>query len=360
MTGISQHFAVLSYVVAIGVTAGTITALKYVAPRLGLVDTPGGHHMHHVPTPLVGGIGMFSGFSLSVLILQTPLSTMLPLFAGCALLVVVGVLDDLHELSTRARFGAQIIAAFLVAVWGDLTLRDLGYLVSEDIVDLGMWAVPITVFATVGVVNALNMSDGMDGQAGGVVFIAFGFLVLVTMWVGREPDMTILVLIWLTTGAFLAFNIRLPGRRRAAVFMGDAGSMFLGFVLSYYLIDLSQGEDRVISPVTALWFLALPLYDTVGVMFRRILEGCSPFGSDRTHYHHLLLGLGLRVNQSLFVILTTATALASVGLAGQILKAPEPVMFYGFLGLFLVYFLITGLGVRRMRSAASLEPRLPS
>jgi UDP-GlcNAc:undecaprenyl-phosphate GlcNAc-1-phosphate transferase len=120
--------------------------------------------------------------------------------------------------------------------------------------------------------------------------------------------------------------------------MGDAGSMFLGFVLTWLLISLSQGENRVIAPVTALWLFAMPLLDTISLMIRRLLKGRSPFSADREHLHHVLQAAGYSVNQSVLTIHGLALAAALVGVGGLYMKAPDWVMFYGFLGLFALYF----------------------
>lgn len=345
----------LSYPLAFVATVVLLYVLKRLAPRIDLVDYPGGHRWHETATPLVGGLAMFLGFLFGVLTLDIPLAPLRSFFAAAALLIVVGVLDDLHELSSNLRFVPQVAAALLMVYWGGVSLHDLGALTFGAPVYLGRWAVPITVFAGVGVINALNMSDGMDGQAGGLTVVALAALALVAANAGNVPDAQLLILLAVLVAAFLLFNLRLL-RARALVFMGDAGSMFLGFALAWFLIKLSQGEQRAMTPVTALWLLALPLFDTVGIMLRRILQRRSPFLADREHFHHLLLAWGCSVNQALVVVLGAALACAAVGLGGLYLRLSEGVMFSGFLVVFGAYFLGTWHAWKGLPASAAEGP----
>jgi UDP-GlcNAc:undecaprenyl-phosphate GlcNAc-1-phosphate transferase len=182
------------------------------------------------------------------------------------------------------------------------------------------------------------MMDGIDGLAGGLCLMALGILGALALAGGRVADGYMLFVIVSAAGAFLCLNLRLPWSKQAAVFMGDAGSMFLGFTLAWFFVSLSQGEHRVITPVTALWLFAIPLFDTVSLMIRRILKGRSPFSADREHFHHVLQLAGYSVNQSVLIIYGLALALACTGLAGFYARAPEWIMFYGFITIFALYF----------------------
>jgi len=330
----------LSYLLAFGVAVLLLRVLARVAFRIDLVDQPNERKDHHGAVPLIGGLAMFMAFSFAALTLPVPLAHFRSFFAGAALLVVVGVLDDMHELSSAARFAAQIIAALVMIHQGGVVLQDFGAIGwAGNWFELGNWSVPLTVFATVGVINALNMSDGMDGMAGSItllVVISLGFVA----WVAGDSNSVWLLLLLATViFSFLLFNMRILGRKHALVFMGDAGSMFLGFVLAWFFVSLSQGEDRAMTPVTALWFFAVPLIDTVSQMLRRILKGRSPFAPDREHFHHVLLLARYSPEQSLGIVVSVSIVTSLIGLAGLYLGVPEAIMFYGFLLLFAVYFL---------------------
>lgn len=327
-----------SYLIALLGTAALIYFLKRRAIHIGLVDRPDARKAHLVATPLIGGLAIFCGFLASLATFGIALNDLRFLAAGLVL-TVVGMLDDFHEISPKLRFLAQIAAALLMTLWGGVVLHDLGALSFDgSLFTLGDLAIPVTVFATVGVINALNMSDGMDGQAGSLTLIALLGLVVVTYVAGQYVELNILLLLASAVVAFLAFNLRLPWRPRASVFLGDAGSMFLGFTLAWFMIHLSQGEPRAMSPVTALWFLMLPLLDTVGMMLRRIWKRRSPFQADREHFHHLLLSAGYSPMQSVLIMAGLALVGVMIGLAGWFFEVPDILMFAAFLGLATLYF----------------------
>lgn len=331
------------------ITLLVMALLRRAAPRLGLVDAPSAHRHHELPTPMVGGIAIFTGFFFGLLASDLPLGAYRPLFLGCGILVLVGVLDDVHELSSLSRFAAQILAALVMVHYGGVRLVDFGDLVGNGVVVLGMMSVPLTVFATVGVINAMNMVDGMDGLAGSLFLVAFGALALLAGEHGARAGLPILLMISLGVTAFLLFNARLGLRSHATVFLGDAGSMFLGFVLCWFLVRFSQAPLSLIDPVTALWLLAVPLVDTVSVMLRRMLYRHSPFTADRTHLHHLLAHRGLSVDAVLLVMVSLAVLAATAGIVMQRSGCPEAIRFSLFLGLFAGHFALSGWYVHRHR-----------
>lgn len=307
------------------------------AYKLDLVDYPGGHKLHDVPTPLVGGLGIFCGAMTSFFFFPLALGDLRIFMAGGTLLVIVGVLDDLHDLSSRSRFIGQIAAAGLMCWGGGNVIRDLGLLVPGELVDLGIFSVPFTIFATVGVINALNMADGMDGEAGILTLVAFGALVILS--VGNERDVLLLSIFIAAVLVFLLFNLGLF-LRGEKVFLGDAGSMYLGFAITWFLIDFSQGTGRVMAPVTALFILAIPLYDTVGLLFHRLIEGKSPFKADRNHLHHVLQRLGFTKRRALLVIAILSSGIALLGLYWEARGVPEHKRLLGFLSGFIGYYII--------------------
>lgn len=339
--------------VSVGITVAAALLLMPVlvraAVRLDLLDRPGGRKAHHGAVPLVGGLAMFLAFVFGLLSLSDALGSMRALAAGAALLVVVGVLDDMHELSSTARFAAQILACLLMVFWADVALLDLGHLVDESLIALGIWSVPLTVFAVVGVINALNMIDGVDGLAGSVSLVTVLALALLAAVNGDQLALHVLLVLAAAILVFLVFNLRLPWQARARVFMGDAGSMFLGFVLGWFLVQMSQGEGAAFSPAAALWLFGLPLIDTITMMLRRVSRGRSPFAADREHFHHVLLMAGFSPTATLGIMVAAAALMALIGILGQLAGVPEPVLFYGFLAVFVGYFYMILRSWRVMR-----------
>jgi UDP-GlcNAc:undecaprenyl-phosphate/decaprenyl-phosphate GlcNAc-1-phosphate transferase len=307
------------------------------AERLGLVDVPGGRKNHEGAVPVIGGIAILVSFIFSSFACGQPLDSFHSFFVNLLLLTVVGTLDDLHDLSARTRFFAQIVAALLMTSWGGVFIDDLGNLFGNGTVHLHNWAIPFTVFCVLGVINAFNMIDGVDGLAGGLVFIALVLFGSTALLAGLTIHATLIFLLASAVLGFLVFNMRSPWRSKAAVFMGDAGSMMLGYALARFAVDLTDSDSRALTPITAVWILAIPLMDTVNTMVRRMLKGRSPFSADREHLHHIFLRAGYSVSRTVVMILSVSLLLGLIGLAGWHYGVPEYMMFYAFLLLFALY-----------------------
>ncbi len=329
----------ISCTLAFTISLLLLVILPGVARRVGLVDHPGIRKQHKFSIPLIGGVAMFCGFFFAVLTLDVPIAGSRALFAGCGLMFIVGLLDDLRELSARIRFMAQLSAGCIMIVWGQVYLSDLGLLMGgSSLVLLGILAWPLTLFSTIGIINALNMADGVDGLSGSIVLTALISLAILALTQNNGVIFSIVLIAGSVVIAFLLFNWRFPWRRSARVFMGDAGSMFLGFLMGWLLISCSQGEQRIMEPVTALWIFALPIWDTVCVMFRRILNGRSPFQSDREHLHHMFIRTGFSVVQTVAILVSISALAATIGLLGHYNDLPEVYLFFGFLVASLTYF----------------------
>ncbi len=334
-----------------GITTLILFSLRKIAFRINLLDHPDSRKQHEGAIPLVGGLGIYAGFVLSCLLLDIPLHEYAALIVGGFILIAVGLVDDLHELSPHVRFVAQAIAALLMIYWGGVELNDLGYLLPgmDHPVTLAWACVPFTIFATVGVINALNMIDGVDGLAGSVVLNALLSLALLA-WLSHDlADVGILLLLASAVVAFLGFNWRFKLDKKPLMFLGDAGSLLLGFMLTWFLIKLSQGEHRALAPTTALWLVAVPLIDTVVMMIRRIRKGQSPFTADREHFHHVLQYAGFNRRETVFIILGASLILSLIGIAGELHHVPEPVMLAAFLAVFAAYHALIMRSWRMMR-----------
>lgn len=332
-------FNLMPFFICFLLATGLIYLLKPGAVYLGLVDRPDARKHHKDDIPLVGGLGIFFSCVIASGILDIADQNRVAFLVGGMILVVVGVIDDFCKLSTTIRFVAQIGAASVMVFWGGGVLLDLGAVTLDgSLFTLGLFAVPLTIFATVGVINAVNMSDGVDGLSGSLVLITLISLAIVSIIEQRYTELQFLLILMAAVVAFLGFNFRFPWRKRAEVFMGDAGSMFLGFAIAWFFVQLTQGSERMLAPVTVLWFLAMPLFDTVGIMLRRIVKGRSPFAADREHFHHVLLLAGFSVTQSVLIICGLAGVGVVTGLVGQYLHIPEILMLLLFLLLFACYF----------------------
>ena len=321
----------------ITVLSGIATALLIVffarqAPRFGLIDHPGGRKVHDTPIPTVGGLAMFVGFvPFSFTSAHT---TAISLIFALAVLAAVGSIDDRAQLSARFRFVAELAAAAILIAHGDYA-RYLGDLFAWKPLYLDAFiGSAFTIVCYIGVTNAINMSDGLDGLAGTLSYVAVAWFTAVALVTGEKA---IAVVGATTLGCligFLAFNLRTPWRRRASVFMGDAGSMVLGFLLAWFAIELAgERPSGLLTPIGAVWILAVPLLDMGSVMLYRIRSGRSPFSADRLHIHYILVDRGIPVGQVVMIQGAAGLLAGALGIGFPFLGIAEWAMFYGFVAL---------------------------
>lgn len=331
----------LASLVALGVTLLCVVMLQPLAMKLDIVAYPNERTVHNGNIPLVGGLAIFTGFCAALIFVDSSLLLRhgyQSFILGSFILIIVGMIDDKKHVPVTARFVSQIAAVLVVTLWGDITLKNLGDILFVGDLLLGLFAIPFMVFATVGVINALNMSDGIDGLASGYTIIALlGMLYLVWGYDPRSAEQTGLVLLIGAVLGFMLLNVRSPLCRKAKVFMGDSGSMFLGFALAVAFVHLSQGETKVMAPVTALWLFALPLMDTVSIIVRRKRKGQSAFSPDQGHLHHILHRAGYTVHQVVMFSWGASIVLALIGIIGYRLDVHDGFMFAGFMTLYFIY-----------------------
>jgi len=347
------------FLIGLAATAALVPVLVRLAPRLGLIDRPGGRKEHEGEVPLVGGLAIGAVFLGCFGVFRVEGEVSLWLGVAALLVLAAGALDDHRELGSAAKFGFQIVAAWLLAQFGGVALAHLGELVSADRLWLGAAAVPFTVFAFVGVMNALNMADGLDGLAGGLALSATVWFGAAAALAGANAALWIASLLAGALVGFLAYNAPLPGRRRAHAFLGDAGSLFLGLVLAWLAARLAMSEQPALSPISAVWILGIPLADTVAIMLRRALRGRSPFSPDREHLHHLLLARGLSRPAVAWLMTAASIAMGAAGLAAERMGVPDYVLFYAYGVLWIVYYVLTSVAAAGMRrGSAAVAPNL--
>lgn len=320
--------------------------LANIAHRIGLVDHPNERKVHKNPRPLVGGIGMVISATFSALIF-VPIAGLRGYFLGLSLLLLVGFFDDFKEMGHRQKFLAQIVATALLIYFSKVSLESFGDLFGLGELDLSgskllVWAV--TVFCVVGVVNAINMIDGLDGLAGGLSFLAFLTFAIHASLIGNQNLMLLNLALAGAVLGFLHFNWS-----PSVLFMGDAGSLCLGFSLAFISLAITQGEGDKVSPVVPLLILAVPITDTVTVMLKRILRGESPFTPDNCHLHHIFLRYGMGRAAAVKVILVLSGILCLLSLLGPVKNLPDNYLFLLYIGYFIVYILSSGNVVRFFR-----------
>ena len=322
--------------------------LRRWALERGELDQPDQRKQHTMPMPRLGGIAIFLSFLFSAIVFVPISNCTRGILAGGLIIFVTGLLDDMRGLSAKQKFVGEIIACLTGILIGNHYLVSLGDLFGFGEILLPIWlGIPFTVFAVVGVINAINLIDGLDGLAGGVsmlalsAFFVFGLL---------NDDMTTMLLSAALIGGilgFLKYNFY-PAR----IFMGDAGSLTVGFILGFLAIHVTQHPSSEVSPVVPLLILGVPIIDTIWVMSRRVLNGHSPFVPDRTHMHHRFLNLGFEHRFTVLIIygLTTFWVFFAV----LDMQLPDYVLFYGFLVLNMTGYLV----LNRMQHRIDLKSKV--
>ncbi len=277
-------------------TVSIIPMMTKLAERFHLVDFPNPRKVHTRAVPRIGGFAMALGAVFPIVLWTTVDNFVRAYLTGAAVLVVFGLLDDMRGLGYRAKFVGQLSAAAIVVSFGGVRIDSLGTLIPASLTIPEWLSAMVSLVAIVGVTNAINLSDGLDGLAGGISllgFCAIGYLAYIA------GDPSVLVLSLALAGAifgFLRYNTY-----PATLFMGDTGSQLLGFSAIVFSIRITQGCTPL-SPVLPLLILGFPVLDTLTVMAERVRTGRSPFSADTNHFHHRLVRFGLHHTEAVFII----------------------------------------------------------
>jgi UDP-GlcNAc:undecaprenyl-phosphate/decaprenyl-phosphate GlcNAc-1-phosphate transferase len=281
---------------ALFVTISLTPLFTKIAGKMKALDVPDERKVHTIPVPRVGGLAMAIGVFVAVFLWKDESGFLKAYIIGSTIIVFFGIIDDLKGLNYKIKFSSQIAAALVIVFYGGLKVTNLGALLPDNMLLPGWIAVPFTLVIIVGVTNAVNLADGLDGLAGGICLLSFcciGYLAFL-------GENTIITLISLSLiGAifgFLRFNTY-----PASLFMGDTGSQFLGFSLVTVSVALTQGTTAL-SPVLPLIICGFPVLDTMTIMLYRLSERRSPFLPDKKHFHHRLMRIGFFHTEAVFVI----------------------------------------------------------
>jgi UDP-GlcNAc:undecaprenyl-phosphate GlcNAc-1-phosphate transferase len=316
--------AAYAFVLGLALATVLIPLLIRVAGPLGLTDRGGGRKVHTGLTPRSGGIAIVLGALTPVLLLVPMRADLRAYVIAATVLLVFGVLDDRFDLDFRLKLLGQIIAALIATLVGGMLIVRMPF--PFDYIWISPIAFSFTVIYLVAITNAVNLSDGLDGLAGGVSLFAIGCLSILAYRANDIPTLTFGMAVIGATFGFLRFNTH-PAR----LFMGDTGSQFLGFSAAVLAVIVTQRSDPALSPVVPLLILGLPILDTLTVMAGRLSRGQSPFVADRTHLHHRLLDAGL--NQYEAVALIYAAQFTLTVFAYLLRYSPDWVLLATYLAL---------------------------
>jgi len=314
----------MPFIVGMVVTMAWLPMLVRLATHWRIVDHPGARKVHSTPVPRVGGIAMAAGVLIAALVSMRLQSADIWFLVAAGLLLTFGVVDDRFDLDYRIKLIGQLLAVGIVMLAGDVRVQTIAL---DDRLWLPEWlSLPLTALFLVGVTNAVNLADGLDGLAGGTTFLCLCAVALLSS-IGVSGSSTAFALAF--AGAvlgFLRFNTY-----PATVFMGDAGSQLLGFSIGVLSIRATQSISTEISAAIPILLLAVPILDTLSVMVQRIGEGRSPFSPDKNHIHHKLLALGFDHHEAVMVIYAAQGALF---VSAYVLRYESDLVILGFVAAF--------------------------
>lgn len=317
-----SEYTVVLRIIAVFALAGVVSYaltpfVKRFAHKIGAIDVPkDSRRMHKKPIPRLGGLAIFLAFLCTMLLFVDIDRQVLCILIGATMVVILGIFDDVMALGAKLKFVVQIVAAAIPVCFGGLRIdmfSSINPFSDTPYFSLGVLAIPITVLWIVGITNAVNLIDGLDGLAVGVSSIASLTMLAVGLLVGELPvAMTMAALTGACIG-FMPYNIN-----PAKIFMGDTGSTFLGYMLATMSIMGMFKFYAVISFAVPFLILGLPIFDTAVAIIRRVLSGRSPMSPDRGHVHHRLMDMGFNQKQSVAILYAIS---GTLGLAAVVLTS---------------------------------------
>ena len=344
-----MQVALVNFIFSFAVSALTIACLLPVSRRLNWLDRPDERKQHLNPTPPIGGFGVLLGIMIPVFWMSGLTQQTLGFAVGGFFLVMVGALDDKFDLNWKIRILAQTVAALSMIYISGVRAEHVGPLFGFGDIELGWLSVPFSVFVTLGLINALNMFDGIDGLVGAVCFAVVSMFVAASLY-ADSPSMAVSLFCVLgAIAGFLLFNMRFPWQSKAKVFLGDAGSGFIGFTLAYITFSLTQPPMHPISPILGPFMLAPPVIDCLVLIAHRIRKGKSPFSAGRDHGHYLMLDAGFTVNEIVRFMLMLSCLFGLFAALAMIFNVPAPLLVMAYMLAMFFWFWITGSNDRADR-----------
>ncbi|WP_336787388.1 glycosyltransferase family 4 protein [Paenibacillus sp. MMO-177] len=330
---------ILSLIIALVMTP----LVKKFAFKIGAIDKPNHRKVHTRIMPRMGGLGIYLAFAVGFLILmpfipdgllnQEGENLIRAVLVGGTMIILIGAFDDRFELSAKLKLVAQIAAACVVVFGFGIKIDLLNVPFGATMQPIEAWvAIPITIFWIVGVTNAINLIDGLDGLAGGVSAIAIGTILVMAIIMGNEPIILLSVLLLGGIVGFLYFNFH-----PAKIFMGDSGSLFLGFCLAM-LSMTSFKQITIVSFVTPLLIIGVPLSDTFFAIIRRLVNKRPIFAPDKGHLHHCLQELGFSHRKTVLIIWSVAAVFGGFAILQSTVVQSSSANWITFIVICLVIF----------------------
>lgn len=309
----------------------TIPFVKKMAIHVGALDIPNERKVHKEPMPRLGGLGIYAGFLLGYMMFGEHTPTMNSILIGSFVLIITGILDDIKPLKASHKLIGQVIAALIVVFYGNLLLKDVSFF--GLYFNFGNFSYIITIIFILGCINCMNLIDGLDGLAGGISSIFFLTIGIIAYFQGRIGLSVVLTFIMFgSTLGFLMHNFN-----PAKIFMGDSGSMFLGFIIS--VITLLGFKTIITSSIIIpLCILIVPILDTLCAIIRRKLKGESIGTPDKSHFHHQLLRRNYSVRTTVLIIYLITALFSTASIIWILVDKSIGYIIYGILMFALIIF----------------------
>lgn len=302
--------------------------VKSIAIKIGATDKPNYRKVHEKIMPRLGGLAIYVSFLIGFLVFLPNTIHYLPIMIGATIIVFVGILDDLFQKSAKFKFIMQLVAATIPVIGGFKI--DFITIPFADRIEFGFLAIPITILWIVAITNAINLIDGLDGLAAGIAAIAFLTISGLAVSMGNIPIALISFMMLGSTLGFLIFNFY-----PAKIFMGDTGSLFLGYMISVIAVTGLFKNVALFSLLVPIIILAIPILDTLFAIIRRIIHKKPISAPDKSHLHHCILKLGYTHKQTVILIYGMSSLFS---LAGIMLNRSE--MWSSIIILFLILIIV--------------------
>jgi len=313
---------------------GLILGLIRLAPSLGLIDRPGGRKTHLFTTPVIGGFAIYLTLLMTIALQQDWGSEVAKITIWAGLIFVISILDDIKNIPWYQRICVQMLAVSGAMVSTNIHVNSLGTYPIVGHLELGSVGYVFTGFAIICITNALNFIDGIDGLCASIILVPVSFLLALIYFSAGGINFYLLIFL-ISILIFLVFN--LSSNQKIKIFLGDAGSTTLGFILSLIIISTAQNDSLSLNPPIALWLFFMPITDTCFVIIMRIQDRKSIFQPTKTHIHHLLILKGYSDRSTLAIMLMISVLSALVGLFLN--TKPDIISLFAFLGILLLVFL---------------------
>ncbi len=308
------------------------------AHKIGAIDVPkDNRRVHKKPIPRLGGLAIATGFIIGTLIFGGVHRELISILISSIIIVAMGIVDDTNPLKAKTKLAIQILCAGIV-VYSGVRIDYFANPVSGRLMWLGYWSIPLSVFWIVGITNCINLIDGLDGLAAGISSIAAITMAVVSIINGYYTYATIFLCLAGSTMGFLPYNFN-----PAKIFMGDTGSLFLGFILSVMAIEGTVKTETLVAVTVPILALAVPIFDTAFAIIRRKLAGRPVMEADKGHLHHRLLAKGLSQKQTVLALYAASTLLG----ASAIMISRS--RFIVGVGIMIADFIFIGYSVYRLK-----------